>query len=264
MVTRAEDQGRVSCPSCAAEQRLEEGLLWTRCRGCRWLLFRPGGGPAVVIGHPSELLGRQIGLALLDGDFAPIWVRDGAAVLAAVRRHAARAAVLDVALEEPRSFEVVEQLRRGPSVAVVLVASVFNRTAYKRRPQSLYGADDYVEQHHIPDMLPAKVSRLLSLPEPTPPAWDDAVQEDIKRGEARFELSGAARVRALARSIVADIALYSEAELVRHARGDEVAAVAASVEEGRRLLAEMVRGAVAGDPIGEAFAELLSELRRRA
>ena len=34
---------------------------------------------------------------------------------------------------------------------VVLVASIYNRTGYKRRPTSLYGADDYVEQHHIPD-----------------------------------------------------------------------------------------------------------------
>ena len=49
-------------------------------------------------------------------------------------------------------------------MGVILIASVFNKTAYKRTPHSLYGADDYVEQHHIPDMLPVKLARLIGLP----------------------------------------------------------------------------------------------------
>ncbi len=47
---------------------------------------------------------------------------------------------------------------------MVLVASVYNRTGYKRRPTSLYGADDYVEQHHIPDALVGKLERLIGAP----------------------------------------------------------------------------------------------------
>jgi hypothetical protein len=32
---------------------------------------------------------------------------------------------------------------------------------YKRTPVSLYGADDYIEKHHIPDFLPVKIRNLI-------------------------------------------------------------------------------------------------------
>ena len=72
--------------------------------------------------------------------------------------------------------------RRAPTTRVVLVASIYNRTGYKRRPTSLYGADDYVEQHHIPDALVGKLERL-----------------DRRRRRGRRAAAGAARRRPRAR-----------------------------------------------------------------
>jgi len=72
--------------------------------------------------------------------------------------------LLDVALPGLPAFEICERLRGTPALAgtgIILIASVFQQTRYKRAPTSLYGADDYIEKHHIPDWLPGKVARLL-------------------------------------------------------------------------------------------------------
>ena len=63
-------------------------------------------------------------------------------------------------------FEIgsCERLRGKPSLSdtgIILIASVFQHTRYKRAPTSLYGADDYVEKHHIRDRLLEKITRLL-------------------------------------------------------------------------------------------------------
>ena len=56
---------------------------------------------------------------------------------------------------------------------VVLVASVYRPTGYKRRPTRLYGADDYIEIHHLGDALSVKLRRLLGLPARA--SWTDRV-----------------------------------------------------------------------------------------
>src|SRR5205807_6370680 len=88
-------------------------------------------------------------------------VAEGRQASAALARKPS-ALVLDVALPDVHAFELVEEAHnKAPEIRVVLVASVYNRTGYKRRPTSLYGADDYVEQHHIPDSLLVKLERLI-------------------------------------------------------------------------------------------------------
>src|SRR5690606_33684975 len=82
-----------------------------------------------------------------------------------MRAHAFSAMVLDVALPGTLAcYELIQLAKTGlpqPISAVVLVASVFRRTSYKRRPTSLYGADDYVELHRLGDQLPGKLWYLL-------------------------------------------------------------------------------------------------------
>jgi CheY-like chemotaxis protein len=73
-------------------------------------------------------------------------------------------ALLDVALPGVPAFELCDRVRADRGLCgtgLILIASVFQQTRYKRAPTSLYGADDYVEKHHIRDWLPGKVARLL-------------------------------------------------------------------------------------------------------
>jgi hypothetical protein len=42
------------------------------------------------------------------------------------------------------------------------LASIHDKTRYKREPESLYGADDYIERHHIQDELLSKIQKVLT------------------------------------------------------------------------------------------------------
>jgi response regulator RpfG family c-di-GMP phosphodiesterase len=62
-------------------------------------------------------------------------------------------------------FELCDIIKKSPllkGIGVILIASIYDKTRYKRAPQSLYGADDYIERHHIEDELLIKVQRLLN------------------------------------------------------------------------------------------------------
>ena len=231
------------------------------------MLFRPNGGPRVIVAHECETIAQQIGVVLLDAGFAPLRAQYGSQALGLLDRFQPVALVVDVALSDVMSFQLIDHLRRKEElrgVKVVLVASVFNKVAYKRRPTTLYGADDYVEQHHIPDMLPRKLCRLLGMGEPGDGTAHLERCQSIHDGEVRTDLSGSERVRALARSIVADIALYNEAELGKCMQQGNLGPLESALAEGRRLLAEMSPAGdlPAGDPIMEAFEALVEEMRQ--
>lgn len=257
----------MKCQLCGAEVGGGGSApLWLRCRACGTMVFRAGPGPRVVIGHESEEISEQIGAVLLDAGLSPVRAADGEQVMQILSANPPAAVVLDVALDKVLTYQVVEHLQKTPDLAhvrSVLVASVFRKTAYKRRPQSLYGADDYIEQHHIPDGLVKKLATLLG--------YDvDAARKDVMQRrtaieavEERPDLAGALRVRALAHSIVADIALYHQGEFERAVRGDH-SGLGDAIAEGRRLLAEMVdpKSYAGRDPIVEALNVFLSEMRR--
>ncbi len=206
-----------ACPICESDSpSVTDSEIWRRCGGCEAMVFRRADGPKVLIAHESEEMSQQLGAVLLAENFWPLRAADGAAANSLLDSVSPGAAVLDVGLSVVSTFEVIERLRNHPPLAdikVVLLASVFNKTAYKRKPTSLYGADDYVEQHHIPDLLPAKLSRLLGF---EPVTISRGMRETIDRIAAahrRQDLYGPRRVRVLAQAIVADIALYHESEI---------------------------------------------------
>jgi hypothetical protein len=173
------------------------------------------------------------------------------------------------------AFELIQEARlRSPKLRVILVASVYNRTSYKRRPTSLYGADDYVEQHHIADSLVGKLRALLDGKPMQQVASHRETEESeavrqaaLARVETPIDPNSDAVLRAerLARLIVSDIALYNgdAVTAARMGKGIESleARLRADLEEGRLLFDLRVPVAVRAsrDFIGEALAELLRE-----
>jgi CheY-like chemotaxis protein len=206
-------------------------------------------------------------------------VHDGGAAVTALAAAAPDALVLDVAVGGVHAYQVVEEVRRrGLATRVVLIASIYNRTGYKRRPTSLYGADDYVEQHHIPDALVGKIGRLVGPPpaklEMLPPHADTPEGRSIKSaGEHRLDfdvarLAGAVeRAERLARLIVADIALYNGDALDAADRTDGDSELEArlrlDLEEGRLLFDVRVPAEVrrTRDFVGDALTELRQQRR---
>jgi CheY-like chemotaxis protein len=224
--------------------------------------------PWVLVAHDNEAIRRVIEVLLLGAGYMVRSVDGGQACLTALAE-APAALVLDVAIGDVMAFDLIDAAkRRTPVPRIVLIASIYNRTSYKRQPTSLYGADDYVEQHHIPDTLVGKLNTLLGTPQGvTKPAAIDAHEQVRSVGESELQhMPGAdpvVRAQRLARLIVSDIALYNGDAFERaRARGtDELQArLRLDLEEGRLLFDMRVSpGVRAGrDFIGEALAELIA------
>jgi CheY-like chemotaxis protein len=227
--------------------------------------------PVIVVAHESETIREAIRLLCAKAGYHVSAVPDGYAAMSALELRPT-ALVLDVALPKVHAYQVVEESKRlSPDTRVVLVASIYNRTGYKRRPTSLYGADDYVEQHHIPDSLLGKLERLIGpAPRPTaspPPHAQTKEGREIRAaGEERLAALPDAssqklieRAERLARLIVTDIALYN-GDAVAH-EGDDAeleARLRIDMEEGRLLFDLRVPKDVrrTRDFIGEALAEI--------
>lgn len=261
----------LSCSVCGSSGPASadtDPSVWLRCGSCDSLVFRNGAGPLVLVAHDSEEISAEIGAVLLSGGFAAMRAADGAQAMKILSGHRPRAAVVDVALADVMSFQIVDHVRRTPElrqIRVILVASVFNRTAYKRKPVSLYGADDYVEQHHIPDLLPVKLRKHLGLaPQSAPADVEQSVRSIAEASAVALADGTLAEARDVARGIVADIALYHQLEIEAAASGGSLDGLERVLVEGRKLLAERVDSSVHQDhdPIREAFEVLLSTVRR--
>ena len=234
----------------------------------------------IVVAHESDTIREAIRRLCADAGYDVHAVAEGQAALRALEKRPA-ALVLDVALPSVHAYEVVEEVkRRAPDTRIVLVASIYNRTGYKRRPTSLYGADDYVEQHHIPDALLVKLERLIGpapraveLPPPhvlTPEGVeirDAAVAREAALPSQPANPKMIERAERLARLIVADIALYNGDALdAADHHGHELeleARLRVDLEEGRLLFDLRVPAEVrrTRDFIAEALAEVRQQRR---
>lgn len=258
----------VFCPACGARYALAEALLANTdvvvlCTACGkgsklgdvdperaaattdalGLALAESLQPRVVVGHEVPAAARSIADILRRGGFAPVCVRTGDEVLAAVdptMPSQPAAVVLDVGIPGVLAFEIIEALRASPSssVPVVLLASVYERTRYKRRPNRLYGADAYLELHHVPDRLVEVLQGLLTHSEAT----DERQQAPVDRARTAPLRSDGRTVgdedgaRSLARRLLSDVALYHGDEIARGVRsGQPFAGIEDAVAAARDL-----------------------------
>jgi DNA-binding response OmpR family regulator len=232
----------------------------------------------VLVAHDSEQIRHATERVLREAGYATIGVADGREARKVLfGADPPLAMIVDVGLSGEPAYQLVADLRnRSLAVKVVLVASVYSKTAYKRRPTSLYGADDYIEQHHIPDDLVNKLLRLLpGTADPsaaTPPGgWRSGDEPSVVRhirtaGEERisFQFTCAeedvARARRVARLILADALLYNGAAVEEGLRnGDLEDRIRPDLDAVRELFALRVPPeiAVAEDFVGDALREFI-------
>jgi DNA-binding response OmpR family regulator len=279
----------VFCPACSG--RFQAGVALPKDRPVVFLCSQCGGAnvvdvnavpvdvdaaaaawgdaqrPRVVVGHELPAAARAIADALRRGGYAPVCVRSGAHVLAAcdpAMPSPVVAVVLDVAVPDVLAFEIIESLRaneRTAALPVVLLASVYERTRYKRRPNRLYGADAYLELHHVPDRLVEVVSGLLA----HEAVSDGRVQSPVERARAVRFRGGAApddreTSRALARRLLSDVALYHGDEIAQGIRrGRPFAELADAVDAARDLHVRAGGAATDFDDELALFSSRLSE-----
>jgi DNA-binding response OmpR family regulator len=226
--------------------------------------------PRVLLGHAGPVIAEATRRILEAHGFDAQVAIDSRAVERALAHGGWDALVVDVALPgvpgyELTGFELTSVARNAGVKVVILVASVFRRTSYKRQPRRLYGADDYVEIHHLGDHLPNRLRAHLGLSdgasaEPTAESLREVLWTLNERGDEHLLEQ---TPRGLAMLIVADVLLYNgdritEADSVEEA----LAAVASDLDGARDLFGQVRPGVVEGDLIGEAFRELVAGLER--
>lgn len=272
----------VGCPSCQTKFRLDDEKfvadIRLRCTKCR-AIFKvvkkdapvapaPPSAPVpsqsrlrVFVAHESQAFCAAVHKVLANEPFDVRSFTDGLEVYSALGTDKPDVLLLDVALPSMFGFEVCENIRREPDLAgikTILIAAIYDKTRYKRTPASLYGADDYIEKHHIPDELAAKIYRLTSgqqqeeepqqqesgaeapkqepsaigvaaPPSPVEQAAQQNAREEIKHAETREttaapvaapaeESEAHVKARRFARIIVSDIALYNQAKVEQGVR----------------------------------------------
>ncbi|MFH0902381.1 MAG: response regulator [Pseudomonadota bacterium] len=125
----------------------------------------------VVVAHELEPIREAALRVAREAGYLAVGLTEGESVraLLAWRPVPPDALLVDVGLPKVLGYELCDEIHsRGLPTKVVLIASVYSKTAYKRRPSTLYGADDYIEQHHIPNQLAAKLARILPAPVTAP------------------------------------------------------------------------------------------------
>jgi len=159
----------ISCPLCKTRFKFDEEKVSSvgiklRCSKCS-AIFRlatnkgaRGGRLTILVAHESVEFCAAIEKVLGPEPFDIISCHDGKEAVDLVFRLKPDVVLLNVALPTMYGFQVCEALRGNPETSntrIILLAAIYDKTKYKRSPQSLYGADDYIEQHHIPDALAA-------------------------------------------------------------------------------------------------------------
>lgn len=290
----------VICPACAVRIRLDRQRLGgkritLRCARCRTAFkaeipaaASDGPGIRIAVGHGDPVLCETIrDLVIAEGMDCQV-CHDADGILRQMEEVPPHVAIIDAAIPGMYIFEVVSQIRSRPELAgsrIVLVSSVYNRAAYKRTPTSLYGADDYIEKHHLPDDLVPKIYALTAHAVPVRRAspreeviagWAAPKEEEKRAVQVQCEALNSRILAAeqadaamgeavekadrLARIIVADIALYSQEKVEEGIRkGTLFALLAKEIEEGRRLFSERVAPEVRSqrDFLQEAFSDYI-------
>lgn len=293
----------ISCQHCAKRVRIDAHKysgkrIKIRCKECREVFvaevpvcdpssgMKPAQSPLkILVAHSDPALCSTVGDILDSHDFYWKSCHNGETALQLMDLLVPQVAIVDVALPGLFAFEVVEKVRNRPgleNVKIVLLSSVYNKMAYKRRPTTLYGADDYIEKHHLPTDLVAKIHNLTQgggAGADKPVAGEEVPTqievdelnarllraEESESGLAPSDVAELARAQRLARIIASDISLYDEAKVAEGIRtGTFFELFAAEIAEGRQHFLARISDNIPQrvEILDDAFKELIEHFRQ--
>jgi len=223
----------------------------------KWRL-NPG---KIVVAHDGAAHLKLMAELLTGAGYNVITASEGVEAMVAIETEKPFLVVVDVALPRIYGFEICDRLKsseESKDIKILLLASIYDKTRYKREPTSLYGADDYIEKHHVPDFLVKKVQRLAGGGPVGPEAREEKLapppppEEAPKRAEQAMQMrqdeikefprpssvdpQQVEAARRFARIILSDIALYNQSAVDEGIRNDSFRqALEAELKEGREL-----------------------------
>jgi predicted Zn finger-like uncharacterized protein len=259
----------VICPKCKIKLKIEDSKLTTggsrfKCPKCATVLLvkkpqqppqKPVDNLKVLVAHSNPETSSEIISLLHSKGYQTVIASDGIEAMVKSIKELPFLGIIEVSLPKIYGFEVCKRLKLRPetkTMKFILVSSPYDKTRYKREPESFYEADNYIEEHRIPEQLMDSVLALsgretekkeekieepcegpsetyreeepepqtISVEEPLKPAADEAIE----------------RAKRLARTIVSDIYLYNTAKAEEAIRNDTFSTVfAAEMREGLKL-----------------------------
>ncbi len=295
----------VKCPKCGAKYRLDPKKFSgkspkIKCKHCGeifpvyenvvdWEGATPpsegkketpppsGKANAIIATANSELAG-VIEKILKSAGISPQIIRDGIEALYRITNQNPSIAIIDVDLPRLYGFEVSELVRRNDpqkNIKIILIGSIYNKDAYKRSPEYLYGADHYIDRHTIEEELPGIINQIAPSQEGKVSAPSETVPEEKPAPAEKKEIDLSSlspedqewvkKAQRKARLIAADIALYNE-DAIREGliHGDVYERIAKDLKAGRehyeKTIPEHIRKLK--DFLGEEIEKMLEAKRK--
>jgi len=259
----------VICPKCKIklkvdETKIGEGGSRFKCPKCATILLvkkpaaaslKPIDNIKALVAHSNPATVAQIAALLNGGGYQTITATDGIETMVKAIKELPFLIVLEVGLPKIFGFEVCKRLKLRPEtkgLKFILVSSVYDDRRYRRQPESLYEADDYIEEHRLSELLIDSINRIKGIEpgekeektekpaappqeekigqKPGPPSTVEEKPASIASDE-KIE-----RAKRLARTIVSDIYLYNTPKAETAIRnGTFHAAFAPELKEGLKL-----------------------------
>jgi predicted Zn finger-like uncharacterized protein len=288
----------VICPKCKVRLKVADekiALEGTRfkCPKCSTVLLvkrpaarlRPLDKAKILVAHEEPSITEKITAILTKSGYTVIPAKDGIEAMVHATKEMPFLAVLGVSIPKIYGFEVCKRLKGRPEtkdMKIILIPSVYDMTRYRREPESLHEADDYIEEHLIEGSL---INKIEALKGPSPRESAGPSQETgatrREKGEITAKKEGTSpatkevaqpfggtiqkekggeveRAKRLARTIVADIYLYSKAKVDDAIKSGSFHKVFASeLKEGLKLYENRVTAEIRG--IGDFFNEAIND-----
>lgn len=266
----------ICCPSCSTRFRIgfetQPGRKFAvRCRRCRTVIpITPAGSSdvAVLIVTDQQDLGLGVVTLLDRAGISRHLCTDGEKALATAERLNCKVVLLDVGLPSFFAFRVIDQFRSSQAcsgVKVILLASVYNRQAFKCTPATLHGADDYIDQDRLQEDLINTLGRHLGLGEKGQRPQDSESLSREGEGPQATRIDNPGEARELALLLVSDMALYHQDlvdEGIRQKRLEDI--LEQPLSKCRSMLKDRLTPelAASGDFIGKALSELVERRQK--
>ncbi len=296
----------VICPRCKVRLKVGDDKIAPqgtrfKCPKCSTVLLvkrpvtgvRPLDKGKVLVAHEDAVVNEKLRRVLMTGGYEVLSAKDGIEAMVTATKELPFAAVLGVSIPKIYGFEVCRRLKTRPEtkdIKIILMASVYDMRKYRREPQSLHDADDYIEEHQIEELLAGKIESLKGIaggsPLETPRGTEKSIAETggAKEeahekpavhvgvpGEAPREKRPVAtddpveKARRLARTIIADIYLYGKAKVDDSIKNNTFQKTFASeLREGIKLYENRVPADVRsqGDFFNEAISNFIEKRKQ--
>lgn len=290
----------VICPKCKIKLKVDDAKLLPqgsrfKCPKCATALVvkKPAvqekkkvlDNKKILVAHSNPATTEKIEAMLIASGYKVITSGDGIDAMVKGLQECPFLSIVEVVLPKIYGFEVCKRLKSRPEtkdMKFILLTSVYDKTKYRREPVSLYGADEYIEDHNISTELMEKVNGLSGIP---PAEKSDEVQPDVEKPEPKQpekpetkietivkeqEETPTAddkieRAKRLARTIINDIYLYNSAKVDESVRKNNFYAVFASeVREGLKLYENRITQEIRskGDFYREAIDNFISAKKK--